>query len=277
MATSAHVLYQKYADNVAPLATITAPTGTVASAPYGLTALVDDNPAKLFKFTTTSGSLQFAYVAKQPLQNVGLIHSNCDAGLTVQIMGDNAANWAAPAFSANITIPTWLATGTTRAWPINPWLDLEVQPGYSALGFFYWLLKFGTNSQAIQLGLPWLGATNRRLSPNIQWGTKPVEDKPAIENVTNARVSTIYSYGTSLWENEGDVRHTDAQRTAIREQWYDVDGRRLPFLLVPDGTKNVCYLVRWKTTSQEMQENFVNHTTMHLAFQELSRGLRPGV
>src|SRR5678815_5530560 len=150
---SVTALYQHYSDNVARNATITAPTGTITSdAAYGLSALIDNNPARFCKFTTTSGSIQFTYAGLQPLQNVSIIHSSLDAALSVQIMGDNAANWAAPAFSANIIIPAWWATGTTRAWPINPWLDLTVQAGYNAAGFSKWLLKFGTNSQAIHVG-----------------------------------------------------------------------------------------------------------------------------
>lgn len=273
---SANALYQKYSDNVASSATLTAPTGTI-DATYPLTNVHDGDPAKPCKFTSTSGSIQFTYVAKQPLQNVGLIHCTADAGLTVQIMGDDGADWVTPDFSANIVIPAWLATGTTRAWPVNPWLDLTAQVGYDALGFTKWLLKFGTNSQAIQIGQVWLGATNRRFSPNIQWDTTPVDTKPIVEHRTSSGVSTIYSHGTTLYTLEGNIRHTVTQKAAIREQWYDADGRTYAFLLVPDGLANRCHLVRWATNEQRMQEHFTNNNTMRLAFEELSRGRRPGV
>lgn len=273
-----NLLYQKWTDNVARDATFSAPDGAVSSDPnYQFPSLVDDNPAKLFKFTTNVlSSIQLTFAGKQPAQNAALIHCTADAGLSVQVMGDDAAAWGSPAFSANLIIPAWINTGTVRAWPVNPWLDLEAA-GIDPLGYSNYLFKFAANSQPIHIGQLWLGRQNRRFSPNIQWGLTPTLDRLQIENRTGFRVSTIYSHRSPIWAMEGTIRHTDTQRDALKEQWEDVDGRALPFLIVPDGTKNDCRLVRYQTTQLEMQYNFSNYTTMTLAFEEAARGLRPGV
>jgi hypothetical protein len=49
--------------------------------------------------------------------------------------------------------------------------------------------------------------------------------------------------------------------------------------LIPSGpiAADRAYLVRWATTAQQMQWNWEHQHDMQLAFQEVGRGLRPGV
>src|SRR6185436_20017195 len=150
---------------------------------------------------------------------------------------------------------------------------------YDADGFRYWRLVIENNSQNIQLGQVWFGSTIRRFDPDVRWGLKVTPRKLQIENRTSYDVSTIYPLGTTLWGYEADLMATDALAEALEQHWYDVEGRALPFLLVPSGPgpDDRCYLVRYTMTDRQAQWNFDNTQDMHLAFQEVGRGLRPGV
>jgi hypothetical protein len=279
----AAAIYQRYSDNVARLATITIETGVdPGDANYGPAALVDDNPAKVAKIDSLTGAWQFAYAAKQPVALVGLVHHDFDAGANVKIQGDDGPNWAAPAFSAAITIPAWLGSGTRR-WPVNPRLDLTEADGYDEEGWQYYRLLVTTNSQNVQLGQAWLGETIRRLDPHLHWKRQHTNAKRYIRNRTAYDVETIYSRGTNLWRLEGTHGRADALQALLEAQWFDVDGAALPWLFVPNSLENRCYLVRWGDEARA-ETQLVGPPSLseslweqRLVIAEVARGLRPGV
>lgn len=281
---SKNVIYQKVSDEVARMATaITVDSGTPDADPnYAPSMLVDENPAKVAKIDSTTGSFLFDFNGvKTVVQMVGLIHHTFDAGLDVRIEGNNTNSWGSPSFVAQFVIPTWLGSGV-NLWPVNPWLDLTtVTPlsgAYDATGFKFWRLHIvGTNSQNIQLGQVWFGALIRRLTPNVQWSPTRTNHKLLIDNVTSFGVSTMYSRHTAMWEQAAQVFATDALNDALDSQWFDGDGRAHPFLLVPDGLKNVCYLVRWTSPDQDQTVQFIDYVPRSVNVTEVSRGLRPGV
>lgn len=286
-----NTIYQYYSDNVARLATITIENDTSPSLSgddaYGPSALVDDNPAKLAKINATSGAWIFAFAAPQPLKLAALIHHSFDetpgspAGSpepSVRLEGNSTSDFSSPLFSATFTIPAWLG-GTTAPWPVNPFLRLEDLAGYDPAGFAYWRLVIENNSQNIQLGQIWLSDTIRTFDPDLRWGLTPTVEKPIIENRTGSGVSTIYSRGTTWWKQEADLLATDSLADDLEAHWYEVDGRVLPWLLIPSGPGDTpgCRLVRYAMTDRAASWDFNDLHTLKLVFEEVRRGRRPGV
>lgn len=270
-------IYQRYSDEVARLSIITIQTGTPPDdlTNYGPEVLVDDNPARLAKIESETGAWQFEFPAKQIIEVVGLIHHDFDEGADVKIQGNATAAWGAPAFSASIIVPAWLGVGSRR-WPINPWLDLTEQAGYDATGFKFWRLVITGNSQDLQLGQVWFGLLKRRLDDDIQWDYIKTSNKRIIENKTAFGVSTIYARGTTEWKLEGGHLMSDVLQASLEEQWYDVDGRSHPWLLVPDGLTNRCYFVRYADTMRAVTHQVDDVHSHQFRVEEVARGLRPG-
>jgi hypothetical protein len=282
-----NTIYQFYSDEVARLATITVESGAVVSPvdpDYAPASLVDDNPAKVAKIDDTSGAWLFEYASAQRIDLAALIHHNFDEstgspGVSVRLEANTSNSWGAPPFSATFTIPPWFSVGTRR-WPVNPWLDLTQATGYTTTGYRYWRLVVDGNSQDLQLGEVWFGSQIRRFEPNdLKWGLTPGAHKPQIENRTSFEISTTYSRGTTVWRQEADLMADDTLAAELERHWYDVEGRARPWLLIPSGPidDDRAYLVRYATTDRQMQWNWENANDMRLAFQEVGRGLRPGV
>lgn len=285
-----NTIYQRLSDEVARNATsVTIETGAVSpeDLEYGPENLFDENPAKVAKIEATTGAWLFAYNAKQRIELAALIHHNFDGSdespaPSVRLEGNDTDVWTAPSFSAEFIIPPWFGVGTRR-WPVNPWLDLTGISGYDPAGFLYWRLVVDGNSQNLQLGQVWFGATIRRFDPDLRWivvgGPTDTLNKPQIENRTAFGVDTIYPRGTTLWAKEAELMASDELAADLETHWYDVDGRAHPWLLIPAGpiASDRAYLVRWAVSQRQMQWNWEHQHDMHLAFQEVGRGLRPGV
>lgn len=269
-------IYQRYSDQVAKLATITIETGTppVDLTNYGPQVLVDDNPARVAKIDSTTGAWLFTFLAAQRVDLIGLIHHDFDAGGNVRIQGNAINTWGAPSLNALITIPPWLGVGSR--WPLNPWLDLTGVAGYTTTGYQFWRLIITSNSQNLQLGQVWLSPTIRLLDDDLQWEYVQTPSKRVIENRTAFGVSTIYSRGTTEWKLQGGHLMSDALQALLEEQWYDVDGRSNPWLLVPNGDVNRCYFVRYADTMRGVTHIVDDVHSHQFNVEEVSRGLRPG-
>lgn len=286
-----NTIYTNYSDEVARLAdSIEIENDTSPSLSggddYGPATLIDDNPAKVAKINDTSGAWLYTYSEKQPIALALLIHGTFDETVanpgspapSVRLEGNNTSDFSSPAFAAEFIIPPWLGSGTGR-WPQNPWLDLTAASGYDDDGFFFWRLVAENQSQNIQLGLSLFYPTIRRFDPDLRWGLRTAATKPIIENATSFGVSTIYSRGTTIWKENAELRCDDAMAEAFENHWYDVDGRARPFGLVPSGPvrDDRCFFVRYAMTEREIAWNSQQHLDKVLAFQEVGRGLRPGI
>ena len=272
---SDNLIYQHYTDNVAKNAVITVDVGT-EDADYPATLLVDDNPAHVAKIVTSfpnPGAWVFDLGTATAVDLVGLIHHDFDAGADVRIEANASNSWGSPPLSESITIPTWRGSGVTR-WPVNPWLDLS---GISPNAYRYWRLSIASNSQSLELGQIWLGGTLRQLGPrNYRLGFQVNRSQPVIESLTAWKVASIYSRGTTIWSFTAELNPTDAEFADLLAQWHSCGGRTYPFLIVPDPTVNECFLVRWKTTEQQLTQTFYNFGTVTLELEEVARGVRPG-
>lgn len=262
----ASAVYGKPSDNVAGNATITAQSGT-ADSDYPLTNLVDDNPAKPGKLTTTTGRIMFDFGSAQNIDLVALIHTNLTAGLSVKIQANATDSWGAPSIDQAITIPAVPDDG----YPLNPWLDLT---GISPRSYRYWAIQIaGTNSAAAAIGEVWMQATKRSLTRNIQWGAVEMEEHPAVEHRTTYGVSTVYSLGPRMRTVAGMIR---ANQTALAELIAlerDAHHRGSPFLFILDPAVNDALYVRWASRPFAHVNQFLQTRPVQVAFEELSRGL----
>lgn len=262
---------------------------------YAPETLVDDNPAKVAKINATdmgspatsavSGAWIFAYSAKQPIALAALIHSTADDDVNpgspngrVLLEGNNTDDFTNPAFSAEFVIPPWLGSGTGR-WPQNAYMLVDQESGYDPDGYFFWRLAFENQSQNIQLGQVRFHPAYYSFDPDLRWGLRVSADKPQIENRTAFGVSTIYPRGTTIWAKDADILLTEEMREALETHWYDVEGRARPWILIPSGPtrSDRCYLVRYTMTDEQIQWNSHDILAQRLSFQEVGRGLRPGV
>lgn len=270
-------IYQRRSDNVARTATITVGTGSAPSeTEYQPAALVDENPAKVAKINSTTGAWLIDHGSATDVQVAALIHHNFDAGADVKIQRNATDSWGSPTMSVSFTIPTWQGSGSTR-WPINPWLDMTGQTGYSGSGFRYTRIVVTSNSQNLQLGQLWLGGTLRRFTRNVARGFDLTRSRGVTENVTSFGVETIYPRHNPRWGMSFEVFGMDnTQRDAFRNQWDDVGGRSYPWLFIPDGDVNEAYLVRWASTDEQMKRLYQALSGSTAAVVEAGRGLRPG-
>ena len=291
-----NTIYTHYTDEVARLATITIEGDTVPSraggAAYAPASLVDDNPAKVAKINEddtdapatgpVTGAWLFDFGAAQRIDFAALIHTTAattgSPSPRVALQGNTTASFASPAFSADFVIPPWLGTSSGR-WPQNPYMRVDTETGYSAAGFRYWRLLFENQPENIQVGEVRFHAHYYQFDPDLRWGLSVRSDKPQIENRTAFGVSTLYARGTTIWEEEADIMLTDPMRAALEDHWYDVEGRTRPWVIVPSGPvrHDRCYLVRYALTDERVQWDLPELTRQRLQFQEVGRGLRPGV
>lgn len=284
-----NTIYSFYSDEVARLAdSIVIENDTSPSLAgddqYAPAALIDDNPAKVAKIGDTSGAWIFSYPSAQRIDLAALFHHSFDAtdgspDVSVRLEGNATNDFTTPTFSASFVIPAWLGAGDTR-WPQNPWMDLTQETGYSETGFQYWRLIIENNSQNIQLGQVRFHSAIYRFEPDdLRWGLTTAADRPQVENRTSFGISTIYPRQTAIWSREADLQADDVLAATLERHWHDVGGRAYPFVLIPagPGSDDRAYLVRYAMTDRQAQWNFDNWHAMRLGFQEVGRGLRPGV
>lgn len=275
-------IYTFYADNVAKLADISIETGSDPDDDqYGPSSLVDDNPAKYAKIDSTTGAWLLEFDSPQPVAMAALIHHTFDETVgspspEVWLEGNATDSWASPSFRAQILIPAWLGAGES-AWPVNPWLDLTVQPGYNPNGFIFWRLSIIDNSQNIQLGQLILSSVIRQMYPDRQWEYVTGQLRRKIDNRTEFGVSTIYSRFSPQWNLEGGHRVDDDFRELLDQHWHEVDGAGFPWLYIPDADQNRCYMVRFKEPSRSSTHVIFDVNDYTFAVEEVARGLRPGV
>lgn len=264
---SINLIYQHSADNVAALGTVTA---SPADTDYPAANLVDLNPAKPAKLSATSGRFIWDFGSARRVDIVALIHHNLTAGLDVRIQGNATNAWTSPTFNQAITIPAYRNDG----YPRNPWLDLTGLSGYSVSGFRYWSVGIiGTNGANVAIGDVWLGSSIRRLDPNISWPARRTLDRKLIEHKTDHGVCNVYDLGVTVRTFSADLDTTDDQGEALLAWWEGTKGRTFPFLIIPDGTLNSAWLVRWAQSMNDMSFTHIDRNQSRLEFEEVSRGL----
>lgn len=266
----ANLLYARPSDNVAPSAAVITASAPDADPDYAAASIVDLDPAKPSKLTTTTGNWVFDFGTAQRVDVAAIIHHNLTAGLEVRIQGHATDAWGAPSFNQPIVIPAYHEDG----FPACPFLDLTTLAGYSAGGFRFWrLVVVGTNAAAIAIGEVLLLALKRSVEVNLSWGATEEEEHPLIEHRTDHGVSSITGLGTTWRELAGDLDTTDAGWQSVRSLRRDARGRARGWLAVPDPTLNDALFVRFLETRGGRVFTFLDRNGVAFRLQEVSRGL----
>lgn len=258
------LLFAKPSDNLTSTATITASTSATG---YGTANLYDGNPAKPWKATATTATLDFAFGSATNIDLVAIVHHNLTAGLEVRIQADDASDFSSLDLNQLITIPAY----DEDDFPVNPWIDLSALSN----SWQYWRLNVvGTNSANVQIGELWLVGTRRELTAShLRYGLSQSTSRPLIEHRTDYGVSTIYDLGAKMRGLSGEIVTTDTGLEEIKDWWDDCHGRALPTLVIFDEAVNSCQLVRWRDLGREDTRTTTGWTTIPVAFEEVSRGL----
>lgn len=261
-------LYSRYSDNVASLVTPAVDSGTEDTS-YPAANLVDKDPGKPAKLTTTTGSWTWDFGSAQRVDLFGLIHHNLTAGLSVKIQANATASWATPTINQAVTIPVLPPDG----YPLNPFIDLTASAGYSAAGFRFWrLVIVGANTNPVAIGEVWLGTTKRTLSW-VLYGIEYVDAFPMIEHRTDFLVSHVYSFGVRSRRLTGLVRMTNTVRDDLVAWARDQRGRARAFLVCQDSTVNDCLMARFGSSDAVWTRTLPNLNKTTLALEEVARGL----
>ncbi len=265
--TDAHVIYNRYSENAARLATITL-SGCTAETGYSVDNLVDGVVARPLRLVETSGRIVFDFGSDIFIALIALFHCNFQEGLTVLIEANATNSWAGPSFSQAITIPAW----TVYRYPGNPWLMLDELPGWGA--YRYWSISIGSNACALTLGEVWMSESVRRLNPDFAPGRRPAFDQPLIEHTTAYRKLRT-QIGKVVRSVTGQIPPTDDDVVQDVLDWItDANGRM--FLFIPDGLANEAWPAIHTTTRQEI-EDLLDHdaSTFPLTIEEDGRGIEP--
>jgi hypothetical protein len=261
------ILYGRATDNVADNATITA---SAADAEYPATNLVDLDPSKPAKLTTTTGNWVFDFGSAQRQDLVAIIHHNLTAGLALNWQCNATDSWGAPTVDASLTVPSDWEDG----YPVSFFKDLTGVSGYSSGGFRYGRLVItGTNAANIAIGEIVVLAAIRTLSM-VRAEVSFLETRQIIEHVTDYEVATIYDRGVPVRTFDGSVVSNGTTST-IDTWWRGVKGRVTPFFFAPNATVNDAWFVRFGTPSKSQRHMpaLTVITEMPISLKEVGKGL----
>jgi hypothetical protein len=269
------------ADNVAPNATVTTPTGTDdASYPVTNTTLLTyAKIAAPSKITETTGNWLFDFGSAQRVDYVVLWH-NFDAALAVAVQMNATDSWGGPTVTTSPTIPAKRADGYTRKVGV----DLRSVSGYSTGGFRYMRVNVsGTNSVA--LGLKVMAFSRvRQLSKGFLLGREDHEHQIAVDMMTDAGVPWAYDLTSAPRSLRGSAILSDADAESVREWFRACAGRVTPTVVVPDTDSTDAWLVRWSPGGFSIQapslivaplvttKQHVGINAVSLAFDEITAG-----
>lgn len=231
-------LYAHHLDNVAPLSTVTA---SAEDSAYLAENLIDRNPGKPAKLTTTTGGWVGAFAAPTVVQAVALWKHNLDPGLEVLFQMNDEDAWADPPLSVAIPIPAI----PEDDYPFDPFVDLRDAEGYDEYGYLYYRLWVpSANTAPVAVGDLWLASELRQLR-YLQDPVDVEEEHPVIEHRTDFKVSLIYDRGVRLRALSAEG-FCDASEEAALWSWYRAcRGRARVGLLIPNDQVNDAWFMRF--------------------------------
>jgi len=252
---------------VAPKATVVA---NPVDAAYPAAWAVDLDPSRPSKLAAKQGWWDFTYAAPQRVDAVAVIHHNLQPGGPLFIQGSNDGFATVP-IASGIVVPAYRADG----YPVSPWLDLTVLPGYTTTGFTTWRIAYygADNPTPPAVGEIVMVSHLRSLDRNPQWGFAETENHPLIEHATDLGVVTVYEYGTLTRTYTGQIIASEAGATELRALARDARFRSRGWLFIPDAAVNEAWFVRWLGMPQSRTHQITDANPMAFSVEEISRGL----
>lgn len=263
-------IYTRYSENILRGATASVASGTPVAAPYTVAASIDDNPASLVKFTSTSCAIDYDCATAKNGAVASLIHHNLAAGTSCVLT--RGATQGATAQTATFVIPAWIGGVGAQRWPVNPWLDLTVLAGY---GSYRWTrLTITSNDQNVQFGELVIYSALRRV--DLQLNPSYSDTMKTIVNTSYFDVKTKTPLNSPIYRRTGINVLSASEAIDMREHFYDAAGSALPWLFVEDGTVNDAHLVTYAEDARSATQPEHGHPTVQFSVEEVARGLRPG-
>lgn len=249
-------------------------TGTTSDSAFPAANLVNMNPGHPAKLAGTTGDFVIDFTTAVRIDIIGLIHHNLAAGLAnVRIQGNATNSWGAPTFSQLITIPA----RNQDNHPVNPWLDLTGLAGYSAGGFRFWRLAFGTaNSAVISIGELAMVGVKRTFARGISWGSDRGRKHLGAYDYTDGGLKVGYGFGTRVRHLVGQTEPTDTEARDSLQEWFDsARGDQRPFLLVPNTDENDSWFAKFRESELAYTRDAMNKNTFPFEIEEVGRGVAP--
>jgi hypothetical protein len=269
MPATVNAKYNRYSDNLAPLAAAVSVDGGTIEAGYDIERIRDGSAARPLRLSTKQGMVKYHFASAVEVAIVAIAHANYVAGLTIHVEGNDTDVWTSPSFAQTLAAPVWRAD----RFPGEPWLDTRALSGFGS--YHYW--RVGTkddNTVNVSIGEIWLGSTVRELSPNYVWGGAVGFDQPQIEHATAYRRLRT-PLGTTRRAISADLNPaTNAGAQDVIDWFLDANGRST--LLIPDGTiADGAWLALNTVSVQQITQQFLDYNRIHLSFEEDGRGLEP--
>jgi hypothetical protein len=241
-------------------------TASAEDSEYPAENLVDINPAKPAKLTTTGGNWILDFGTAIAGVAAALLYHNIDNGVTVTLQANSSSSWGSPPFSQTFTIPG----RTEDDWTVSPWIEFASTQTYR-----YWrLLISGTaNAQPIGVGHLMILSNLRTMDTDVRWGEEEVEEHGLIELPTELGVETIYALGGKRRRFSGELTLGDAEAAEFISLVRSAVGRIHPWLLIPDEDVNDAWIVRFEENRWQRQREIIDINNFPFRVQELSRGL----
>lgn len=243
----ANFRYFHPADNVAPLATVTADTGTEDTS-YPLTNATDLSYALIAapsKLNEMNGAWVFDFGTAQRIDALVLWH-NFDAALSVEFQGHTANSWTSPSLSGTVVIPAKYADDHT----VKVHLDLTTlagsPSGYTTTGYRYWRLLVGGPSEnnSVPVGMKILLFSQiRQTTRNIRWGWSRDLVTTGVKMSTAARVRWAYDLDAAGRLLTAEIPGDDSDVPAIHEWVRACAGFVKPTVIIPNPAVNDAWLV----------------------------------
>lgn len=238
-------IWQKPADNLLSLATLTNPTGASASG-YALTDLYNSNPAfgwHAAAATTFYILIDFGGALTKAVKLIGFHNHNFAAGIVLTIQGNATNSWGAPTVNSTVTVPAVAGDGFKKDFY---WLNAS-----QTTALRYWRIgTTTTNTAAWILGQLWLSDTIRYLPwDQMQSGSLSIRRvRPVIEHVTPRpyNVSLRYPSPSRYTVIGGSVKGVRTDVEDMRDSWFSLClGRSIPTCFVNEdtGSGNECFFV----------------------------------
>jgi hypothetical protein len=257
-------LFSTYADNVAPIATVTA---SAEDPDYPVANLVDRNPGTPSKLTTTTGWWTLDFGVATVIEGVVLWKHTFDPGLEVRVQLNDTDSWTSPAIDTVIEIPALPGDG----YPYNPFIDLTEIDDY-ATGWRYLRISVPTdNSRLLGIGDVFVSTALRELQ-YLQRPTKPAPKHPRVTHETDFLVPLRVSRGVRVRSYEADGFGEPADVAELLA-WNDAchGGSRVG-LFIPNPDVNDAWLVLLDEDALAPAE-YEGYSTFHLGVDEFGAGL----
>lgn len=276
--------YARHDDDQARLASAVASSD--ADPDYPAENLIQWNPAKPAKLTTTSGAWVVQLASALEVAGVAIPYHYLDAGLDVRIQANTSDSWGAPAFESAITIPAKRLDGpSTQRWTTTPYVVFDAPQTFQ-----YWrLLINGTNSQPVIVGRLMLLAEIRDIS--LRFGGSDIEEA---DGPPDGLIETTTELGVDLPIVIGGPRRSLSAVLIASDLYADVmevsqasefmelfqstfggdslAGSVMPFLLIPREDRNDAWVVRPDYASRRSHKEG-NWEVWPFSVREVSRGL----